>query len=126
MSAPHGDGVETVRFLQQVQALHPEQKVTLIWDGAQYHRYGLTRDYLQALNQDKAPQDWQITCLLLAPNAPEQNPIEDVWLQAKRWIRKQWHQCDSFAAVKQLFLQAIVGQIFEFPKLIQYRCSHII
>jgi len=31
-----------------------------------------------------------------APNAPEQNPVEDIWLQAKRWIRECYHLCRSF------------------------------
>jgi hypothetical protein len=30
------------------------------------------------VNQGLEEKDWKVTCLLLAPNAPEQNPVEDV------------------------------------------------
>ncbi|MBW4539458.1 MAG: transposase [Myxacorys chilensis ATA2-1-KO14] len=31
-----------------------------------------------------------IYCICFAPNAPEQNPIEDVWLQAKNYLRQRY------------------------------------
>jgi len=37
------------------------------------------------------------------PNAPEQNPVEDIWLYAKRFVREFYHLFRSFAAVKRLF-----------------------
>jgi transposase len=58
-----------------------------MWDGASYHKYGEFRDYLSSVNSDKKPNDWSITCILFAPNAPQQNPVEDIWLQAKNfWL----------------------------------------
>jgi transposase len=38
-----------------------------------------------------------------AINIPTQNPIEDIWLQAKQWIRECYHLCQTFAAVKYIF-----------------------
>jgi transposase len=75
---------------------------------------------LQSVNQDLAEDLWQITCTRLAPNAPEQNPVEDIWLQAKRFIRKWYHLCKSFAVVKFLFKFVIHHQGFNFYKLSMY------
>ena len=44
--------------------------------------------YLEKVNQGKLEKDWLIKCIKLAPNAPEQNPIENVWLQGKEMLRK--------------------------------------
>ena len=38
------------------------------------------KTYLQLVNQDLAEDLWHITCTRLAPNAPEQNPVSDIWL----------------------------------------------
>ena len=35
------------------------------------------------INQEKPEEKWLINCLKFAPNAPEQNPVEDIWLQTK-------------------------------------------
>jgi transposase len=43
----------------------------------------------------KKPNNWSITCILFAPNPPQQNPVEDIWLQAKKFLRKYWYLCRS-------------------------------
>lgn len=63
---------------------------------------------------------WWITCLRFAPNAPQQNPVEDMWLQAKRLIRKFYFFCHFFTVVKALFELSIHCQIFDFSKLHEY------
>jgi len=62
----------------------------LIWDGAGYHTSDEFKEFLASVNDNHQPEQWQITCILFAPNAPEQNPVEDVWLQAKNFLRKFW------------------------------------
>ena len=42
------------------------------------------------------PDQWQITCIRFAPNAPEQNPVEDVWLQAKNFPLKDLDRVQIF------------------------------
>ena len=103
-----------------LQSLHPNKQLVLIWDGASYHRSEQMQQYLASLNQQRVTKDWRITCHRLAPNAPEQNPVEDIWLQAKRWIREWYHLCKSFTAVKFLFEFATHQQVFNFPKLSMY------
>jgi transposase len=56
-------------------------------------------------------EDWSLTCVLFAPNAPDQNPVEDIWLKAKIWLRKYWYRFTSFSQVRWFF---------DFPKLDKY------
>ena len=87
-SHPSGDGKSTVKFIKYLQNKYKNRKIILIWDGASYHKYGEFRDFLLEVNGDKEPDDWSITCILFAPNAPQQNPVEDIWLPAKNFLRK--------------------------------------
>lgn len=92
----------------------------LIWDGASYHRGKEFQEYLKSVNQNLSEDEWLVTCLRFAPNAPEQNPVEDVWLQTKRFIREFYCFCSSFSALKALFELVSHHQFFDFPKLHLY------
>lgn len=98
----------------------PQRRIALIWDGASYHRSTEVKTYLKSLNQDLDELSWKITCIRFAPNAPAQNPVEDVWLQAKQFIREFYHLCQSFCMVKLLFELVSHHQIFDFPKVFMY------
>lgn len=115
-----GNSESTIRFLNYLLSQCPDSRIALIWDGASYHRSEEVRAYLESVNQGLEESDWKITCIRFAPNAPEQNPIEDVWLQAKRFIRECYHFCKSFRVVKFLFEFVTHHQIFDFPKLHTY------
>ncbi len=110
-------------FKQGVEGLKLAYKGSqefLNWDGASYHKAQQVRDYLDSVNHELEPNEWLITCELFAPNAPQQNPVEDIWLQAKRMIREFYFLCRSFSVVKRLFELCIHRQIFDFPKLHEY------
>jgi transposase len=115
-----GNGESTVEFVKKLQKKYPHKKIVLIWDGASYHRFGEFREYLAQVNQNKLPDNLDITCILFAPNAPQQNPVEDIWLQGKNFLRKYWYLCKSFPAVKKLFELFYNGSRFDFPKIYQY------
>lgn len=115
-----GNSENMIAFLQYLQQQYPQQRIVVIWDGASYHRSREIQTYLDSLNQGKEPKQWMLTCIRLAPNAPEQNPVEDIWLQAKRFIRECYHLCNSFTAVKMLFELVTHQQTFDFPKLHEY------
>lgn len=115
-----GNSEATVAFLQTLLAEHPQSRVALLWDGASYHRSQVVKDYLASVNQGLAESEWKITCIRFAPNDPRQNPVEDVWLQAKRWIREFYHLCHSFSTVKWLFEFITHRQTFSFPKVFRY------
>lgn len=120
---PSGNGESTVKFVKNLQSKYPNQKIVLIWDGASYHRFGEFREYLKKVNQNNLPDHLEITCILFAPNAPQQNPVEDVWLQGKNFLRKYWYLCKSFWAIKKLFELFYDCSKFDFPKIYQYHFS---
>lgn len=117
---PTANSENTIDFLKYLQSLYCEQRIAVFWDGASYHRSAELKGYLATVNQDRSEDTWKITCTRFAPNAPEQNPVEDIWLQAKRWIRECYHLCKSFTVVKFLFELVTHCQVFDFPKLSMY------
>jgi putative transposase len=117
---PAGDGASTVAFVKHLRQKYAQKRLILLWDGATYHTQGEMVEYLQQLNAGRERDSWVVTCVLFAPNAPEQNPVEDIWLKAKQWVRKNWRLCDTFRNVKRIFKEAIDGIFFDFEKLRMY------
>ena len=117
-----GNGHNTVAYIKELQAVYPQSKLLLIWDGASYHVYGEMHAYLQEINKGLDEHDWKITCELFAPNAPEQNPIEDVWLKGKQFLRKYFYKHKTFSHVKSAFFNFLQDVKFDFPKLNMYSC----
>lgn len=97
------------------------KQLFILWDGATYHKYSAMRAYLDEINKGLAPKDWKITCELFAPNAPEQNPVYDIWLKTKNHTRKYFNENKTFAQVKKSFYSFFEGVKFDFPKLQMYR-----
>ena len=115
-----GNSENTIDFIKHLQSQRPGKRIALIWDGAKYHQSAEMKEFLSSVNDDKEPEKWLIHCILFAPNAPEQNPVEDVWLRAKNFLRKFWHLCKSFSIIKWLFKFFTNHQTFDFPKLLHY------
>jgi len=115
-----GNGVSTVSFIEYLQALHPDKKLIIIWDGASYHGSEEVQAYLNKVNHGLEEQDWKVTCLLFAPHAPGQNPLEDIWLQGKNFLRRHFYGNKTFKQVKSSFLNFINKKIFNFEKLKWY------
>jgi transposase len=118
--ADTANGNWTMIFVEYLRQEYPENRLFLLWDGASYHRGVDMQEYLEGVNWQRARDDWRITCMLFAPNAPEQNPIEDVWLKAKQYVRKHWRMCQSFKDVMRLFEEAFDRVSFRFKKLHMY------
>lgn len=118
-----GNGLNTVAYVKELQALYPQAKLLLIWDRASYHTYGKMHAYLQDINEGLDERDWTITCELFAPSAPEQNPIEDVWLKGKQFLRKYFYKHTTFSQVKTAFFNFLQSEKFDFPKLNMYSYS---
>jgi len=115
-----GNGANTVDFVKKLQTIYQGSKLLLIWDGASYHKYSDMRAYLGLVNNGLEEKDWTVTCKLFAPNAPEQNPVEDIWLKGKNWIRKHFAENKTFTQVKQSFFQFLNNKIFDFHKFEWY------
>jgi transposase len=84
---PSGKGVapSTLNFLQ---TQFPDQHLLIFWDDASYHRSHELRAFWAKVNAGVAPDEWQLHCVQFAPHDPNQNPIQDAWLQAKTWLRR--------------------------------------
>ena len=115
-----GESKSTVDFIKYLVQTHPTSLVALFWDGASYHRSQEVKDYLAEVNCGKMEPDWKVTCMCFAPNDPSQNPIEDVCLQAKRFVREFYHLLKTFPNVKRLFELVTHKQIFNFAKVFMY------
>jgi len=111
-----GNGESTMAFLEYLQAQHPDKKLIIIWDKARYHCGKEIQAYLSTVNQGLEEKDWKVTCLLFAPNAPDQNPVEDIWLQGKNFLRRHFYENKTFQQVKQSFLNFLNKKIFNFEK----------
>lgn len=98
-----GNGHNTVAYLQWLRQLYPGQKLLLLWDGATYHRDSQLQAFLAQVNQGLAEEDWLVTICRFAPNAPEQNPVEDVWLAGKNHLRRSFAENKTFTQVKEAF-----------------------
>lgn len=83
----------TIDFLNYLQKKRLGKRVAIFGDGATYHNSQEFREYLHETNHGCSEEKWQITCTKFAPNAPEQNPVEDIWLQTKNFLRKFYHLC---------------------------------
>ena len=116
-----GNGDNTVEYLKYLRKELNDKKILIIWDGASYHKFSAMREYLQLINKDLPPEEWKITCVLFAPNAPEQNPVEDIWLQGKTNLRKNFAENKTFAKVKKTFSSFYQNRKFDFPKIQMYR-----
>ena len=108
----------TITFIEYLREQFQGKRLVLCWDGASYHRSVEMREYLEGANLGHRRDDWPITCVQFAPHAPEQNPIEDVWLQAKQYVRKRWYRCQGhFQSIGDLFEEALNTTVFDFAKL---------
>ena len=76
------NGINSIKVLKQLRAEFPLDKITLIWDGAPYHR-----------SQDVkiACEDLQITLNPLPAYSPDFMPVEHLW----QWLREDitYHAC---------------------------------
>lgn len=115
--APAGDGANTVAYLKWCQRLYPAKKLLFLWDGASYHRGADLQEFLAHTNAGLSEADWKVTCMRFAPNAPEQNPTEDVWLKGKTHLRKQFAVNKIFAQVKRCFSTFLAALHFTSVKL---------
>jgi len=115
-----GDGENTVASLQWCQRLYPGKKLLVLWDGASYHRGAELQEFLGRENAGLREVDWQVTCLLFAPNAPAQNPTEEIWLKGKTHLRKHFAVNKTFAHVKRCFFTLLSSLSFASAKLQWY------
>ncbi|OUD13559.1 IS630 family transposase [Thioflexithrix psekupsensis] len=123
--AKKADTKYTIDFINWLIYRYKEARHVIIWDGASYHRSEGLRTYLEKLNGGLPESEWKVRLLRFAPNAPEQNPVEDIWLQGKNWVRKNFHRLSSFKEVTSMFETFLSGKVFKFNKIKQYLIPNI-
>ncbi len=107
MQADKGDGAPSVLFWKALRRNFQGRRLFIMWDRASSHRGNLVPAYLNDLNGECPEPERLIHLEYFAPNAPEQNPMEDVGFAAKRWIRKHFFLFETFAQVKHQFVNFI-------------------
>ena len=110
----------TIIFIEYLRQNYHGKRLIVCWDGASYHRSAEMQEYLESLNHGRSRDEWLVTCVQFAPYAPSQNPIEQLWLKAKQYVRKHWYHCHTFQHVLRLFEEAIEKCSFAGKKLRMY------
>lgn len=124
---PVGNGESTVDFVRKLLLSNSGCRLMLFWDGASYHKGQFMKQFLQEVNQGLERQNWKVTCHLFPPYAPEENPVEAVWLQFKNLLRRCYRFCQNFSIIKRLFEMFANYKLFNFPNLKKYEAfSHLI
>jgi transposase len=117
--ADYANSHTTVSFLETLQGHYAGKQLWVVWDNASYHKSETVRQYLEKVNGQLPEKEWPLTLLHFAPHAPEQNPIEAVWLQGKTKVRKQ-AGLDCFQQVKQFFVDTVTENTCSFDKFKWY------
>jgi len=110
----------TIKFVKSILDKFPLSRHVFIWDGASCHVSNEFKDYLKLVNGELPEKQWKIKCIKFAPNAPQQNPVEDIWLYAKTWVRKNFQFIDDFDDAVQIFRDCLSGEYFNFNKIKTY------
>lgn len=102
-----GNQIETIRVLKQVMKKNKGKKVCVIWDNAKWHNGAVLRAELAKQKQLK-----DLHLIHFPPYAPDHNPIEHVWGNAKGAISNRGGS--KFETIKQEFENHIASRKFKY------------
>lgn len=79
---PKGNKAHTVNVLERIRLDNPGRDISIIWDGAPYHRASVVKEAAKRLNLD---------LIALPAYSPDFMPVEALW----RWLREDvtYHHC---------------------------------
>ena len=126
MPAETGNGDHAVLFLTALRRNFQGRRLRILWDRASSHRGDLVNASLNERNGDRPEPERLIHLEYFAPNAPEQNPMEDVWLAAKTWIRKHFFLFETFEQITHQFVTVIHDFILKTIKFEWYWTPQLI
>jgi transposase len=115
-----GDSENPIAYVRYLQELYADKTIWLFWDNASYHRSAALKAFLAQENQGLEKASWKIFCMPFEPHAPEQNPIEDIWLKGKNFLRKNFALNKTFSNVKQCFVNFLTSLRFDSHKFNWY------
>jgi transposase len=101
------NGPNVLKALEQLVAAHPGKKIVVVWDNASFHRARVIKDELC-----KGGKLERVHLIAMPPYAPDHNPIEHVWKDAKEAIAN-W-QADSFDETIAAFEAHIASRTFNY------------
>jgi transposase len=104
---PWQNGPKIIQALRAFHAGHPGKKIVIVWDNAAWHRSKELRALLGPGNQFE-----NIHLIWMPPYAPDHNPIEHVWKNAKETIAN-W-QASTFDETRNAFEQHIASHTFNY------------
>jgi len=102
-----GNQTETIKVLKQVMKKNPGKQVCVIWDNAKWHNGAVLRAELAKQKQLK-----NLYLIHFPPYAPDHNPIEHVWEDAKGAISNRGGS--KFETIKQEFEDHIASHKFKY------------
>jgi len=112
-----GNGENAVLFLKEVLKKYQGKQVILLWDKATYHTGNAVKMFLKELNDGLEKKDWRLRLELLPVAAPEENPMETIWLKAKNRVRNLFIECEAFKDLKRIFEEYVSNNTFTFGKM---------
>lgn len=98
---------EVIKAFTQFKMAYPEKKICVVWDNAGFHKGKLIR---RELSKGGSLENFHL--INFPPYAPDKNPIEHVWNDAKGAIANI--QYDMFAETKTAFASHLDGRKFKY------------
>lgn len=98
---------EVIEALKKFKTEYPDKKICIVWDNAAFHKGKLLRS---ELSKGKFLENLHL--INFPPYAPDKNPIEHVWEDAKGTVANI--QRDTFAETKSAFVGHVSGRKFEY------------
>ena len=92
-----GKSETTIDVLEKISADLPDENITIIWDGASYHRSNLVKEAAKRL---------QIELQLLPAYSPDFMPVEHLWA----WLREDVTDHTSYETKEQRISQVKLFQ----------------
>ena len=102
------DQEEVLKAFEAFLKKHPDKKLCIVWDNAAFHK---GKEIKKALGKGGLLE--RVHLIALPPYAPDENPIEHVWKDAKGSIANVQH--DTLAEVVTLFEGHIKKRKFKYP-----------
>lgn len=104
---PWQNQAEVLKSLQLFLTEYPGKKICIVWDNAAFHKGKIIQKALE-----KGGLLEHVHLVALPPYAPDKNPIEHVWNDAKRSIANI--QRENFVQTKDAFIQHIKNRKFAY------------
>lgn len=101
------NGETILAAVQTLTARHPDRKIVIVWDNASWHKSKLIR---AELTEGQTLEN--VHLVAFPPYAPDHNPIEHVWGEAKNDISNI--QRDEFGQTMLAFENSITSRTFPY------------